>query len=131
MLQVWAKGTFTDCERTSRSSNARPKQQFGKRQNKARTHSLGIASTGSNNEETEDLAHIDSDSSAKVPVIFLDTSLHGIGYRAVASVSTIPFSVYKCIYPEKKLESTNVTPKPFGVGNRLTPKDKLSTTLQL
>ena len=124
----------TVCERTSGSSNSRPKQQFGKRQNKAPTHSLSTGSTGSNDEDTEELAHINSVSSAKVPAIMLDTSINGHHVKMEldtgASVSTIPFSVYKRICPEQKLESTNVTLKPYGVSNRLTPRGKLSTTLQ-
>ena len=113
----------TACERTSGSSSARPKQQFGKRQNKTPTHSLGTVSTASNDEETEELAHINSVSSAKVPAIMLDTSMNGHHVKMEldtgASVSTISFSVYNRICPEQKLESTNVT-----------PRGKLSPTLQ-
>lgn len=124
----------TVCERTAGSSNPRSKQQFGKRQNKAATHSLGTSSTENNNEESEELAHINSVSAAKVPAIMLDTSINGHNVKMEldtgASVSTIPLSVYKRVCPGQELESTNVTLKPYGVNNRITPKGRLSTNLQ-
>jgi len=116
------------CERNTNSkykpNNRRQTQSRG-------THSLDTSANEFQPkvQEQEELAHIYSLSTPRVPPIMLNTLINGrkldMELDTGASVSTIPYSTY-----QRELEPTNIVLKPYGVDKKLVPQGKLTTTVQ-
>jgi len=122
------------CERKGSDSSAKPKHYKTQSARRSRsTHALGKSSETAD-DESEEVAHIYSISSPKVPAIMLKTLVNGkeveMELDTGASVSTMPYSTYRRVCPEVRLEQTNITLKPYGLDKKLIPKGKLTTTLQ-